>query len=215
MTQKPYVVLLGTDFSKASQRAFAAAFEQAALHEDGELHVLTATMAAADDGPPHHEDYATWGPVPLVSIAELEAQLRRYVSERIEALGRVTARPHRIELHVAVDVPTMAIVQLASDLEAAVIVVGTHGNHGLTRWLLGSVAEGVVRQAPCPVLVVPPEPTSLRAPVIEPPCPRCLEARRDGRGLWCDQHSEKHGRRHTYHQGDRVSADAHLPLVKP
>jgi nucleotide-binding universal stress UspA family protein len=49
-----------------------------------------------------------------------------------------------------------AIAQLASDIEADLVVVGTHGHRGLERLLLGSVAENVVRLAPCPVLVVRP-----------------------------------------------------------
>ena len=48
----------------------------------------------------------------------------------------------------------MAILQAASEWGADLIVIGSHGRDGLTRALLGSVAEGVMRQAPCPVLVV-------------------------------------------------------------
>ena len=54
-----------------------------------------------------------------------------------------------------------------------------------------------------------------RIPAIEPPCPRCLETRQatEGREFWCEQHRERHGRRHTYHQTDRLSTDGNLPLV--
>jgi nucleotide-binding universal stress UspA family protein len=48
------------------------------------------------------------------------------------------------------------IVDYAKDLHADVIVVGTHGRSGVSRLLMGSVAEHVVRSAPCPVLVVRP-----------------------------------------------------------
>jgi nucleotide-binding universal stress UspA family protein len=210
---KPYIVVFGTDFSKASERAFRAAFEQAANHDSGQLHVVTATFAVGPEPTVDPTPYAGWGAVPFVSMSEVQENLQRYVTAQVQALGKVATKPEKITLHVAVDVPSTAIVQLASDLEADAIVVGTHGTHGVTRWLLGSVAEGVVRQACCPVLVVPPEPTSLKEPVIEPPCPRCVEARRAGRGEWCQQHSERHGRRHTYHQGERMSADSNFPLV--
>jgi len=52
-------------------------------------------------------------------------------------------------------------------------------------------------------------------PKIEPPCPRCVEARRASKGteLWCAQHNERHGRRHTYHQTDRLGADTNMPLA--
>ena len=95
------------------------------------------------------------------------------------------------------------------------MVVGSQGLHGVARWLLGSVAEAVVRQATCPVLVIPPQADTLPIPTIEPPCPRCVETRQaTGRSeMWCEQHRERHGRRHTYHQLDRVGAETNFPLV--
>jgi len=106
------------------------------------------------------------------------------------------------------------VAQLASDLEAELVVVGTHGRRGLRRLLLGSVAEGVVRLSPCPVLVVRPRELAPEVPKIEPPCPRCLEARRASGGaeLWCEQHREKHGQRHTYHREDRLGAPSSPPM---
>jgi nucleotide-binding universal stress UspA family protein len=54
--------------------------------------------------------------------------------------------------------PHEQIVGAAQDEKADVIVIGTHGRTGVNRMLLGSVAERVVRLAPCPVLTVrPPE----------------------------------------------------------
>lgn len=48
--------------------------------------------------------------------------------------------------------PANALTRLAKDEEADLIVMGTHGRTGLFRLLMGSVAEAVVRRAPCPVL---------------------------------------------------------------
>jgi len=48
--------------------------------------------------------------------------------------------------------PASAVAQLAAEENADMIVMGTHGRTGLTRLLMGSVAERVVRRAPCPVL---------------------------------------------------------------
>jgi universal stress protein A len=50
--------------------------------------------------------------------------------------------------------PGEEIVTAAQDWGADLIVIGSHGRHGLTRALVGSVAESVMRHAPCPVLVV-------------------------------------------------------------
>lgn len=49
--------------------------------------------------------------------------------------------------------PAGEIVRIAADEKAEMIVLGTHGRTGVTRLLMGSVAEAVVRRAPCPVLV--------------------------------------------------------------
>ena len=49
--------------------------------------------------------------------------------------------------------PAGEIVRIAADENAAMIVLGTHGRTGMTRLLMGSVAEAIVRRAPCPVLV--------------------------------------------------------------
>lgn len=49
--------------------------------------------------------------------------------------------------------PAGEIVRIATDEGAELIVLGTHGRTGVTRLLMGSVAEAIVRRAPCPVLV--------------------------------------------------------------
>jgi len=49
--------------------------------------------------------------------------------------------------------PAGEIVRIAGEEGAEMIVLGTHGRTGMTRLLMGSVAEGIVRRAPCPVLV--------------------------------------------------------------
>ncbi|ACB95549.1 universal stress protein [Beijerinckia indica] len=62
------------------------------------------------------------------------------------------------ESHVLQFIPQGApgdeIVRAAKEWEADLIVVGSHGRRGLTRTLVGSVAEAVMRKSPCPILVV-------------------------------------------------------------
>ncbi|HYP91237.1 MAG TPA: universal stress protein, partial [Polyangiaceae bacterium] len=117
--------------------------------------------------------------------------------------------------HIRFDSVADEIAQLAADLDADLVVVGTHGRRGVSRLLLGSSAEATVRLSPCPVLVMRPKAVPEAPPRIEPPCSRCVETRRatGGAELWCEQHRERHGQRHTYHQGDRVGTDAEMPLV--
>jgi nucleotide-binding universal stress UspA family protein len=49
--------------------------------------------------------------------------------------------------------PAGEVVRIATDENAEMIILGTHGRTGMTRLLMGSVAEAIVRRAPCPVLV--------------------------------------------------------------
>lgn len=79
-------------------------------------------------------------------------------------------------------------------------MLGTHGRTGVKRLVTGSIAESVVRMAPCPVLVLGEKDFSGGVPEIEPPCAECLQVRRESHGetLWCETHSHRLGRRHTY-----------------
>jgi nucleotide-binding universal stress UspA family protein len=52
--------------------------------------------------------------------------------------------------------PADQVLAAASEWDADVIVIGTHGRSGVSRLVLGSTAESVVRHAPCPVLVIRP-----------------------------------------------------------
>ena len=66
-----------------------------------------------------------------------------------------------VEQYVVPGHPATELVALAHRTRAGLLVVGTHGRHGWERLRLGSVAEGVVRDAPCPVLVVPTRPAAV------------------------------------------------------
>jgi nucleotide-binding universal stress UspA family protein len=127
-------------------------------------------------------------------------QLEAWISARLDGANGV---PHtvRVVAHEESGNPAEVIVAKANDLNASVVVVGTHGRKGIQRMLMGSVAEAVVRNAGCPVLVVRPVSHTQSAPSIEPPCPRCSAVQEETQGaqLWCEQHAEKHGRRHTYY----------------
>jgi len=60
----------------------------------------------------------------------------------------------RAERRFARGDPAEQILRVANEIHADLIVMGTHGRTGLERLLMGSVAEQVLRQAPCPVLTV-------------------------------------------------------------
>ena len=63
--------------------------------------------------------------------------------------------PHRaVRTVVQAGIPSDVIIGMAKELNADLVVMGTHGRHGLQHVILGSIAERVVRTAPCPVLTV-------------------------------------------------------------
>jgi len=79
-----------------------------------------------------------------------------YLEERARWL-RAQGRPCEILVR---DATAAEAIVTAADAEGAdLVVVGTHGRSGPLRWLLGSVAESVMRECPCPVAVVSPEAT--------------------------------------------------------
>jgi len=215
-TQKPYVIVVAVDYSGAGHLAFDRELELAADRRTAEVHVINVL-------PVYQSGFAestsgTWiGALP--SVKEAGEQLRTYVEARLAAFRAAHPEaklgPENIRAHQRLEVPSEEIAQLAADVEADLVVVGTHGRRGLTRMMLGSVAEATVRLAPCPVLVVRPKALPASVPAIQPPCPLCIEARRasGGKEYWCEQHSQHHGQRHTYHQSDRVGADTNMPLV--
>jgi nucleotide-binding universal stress UspA family protein len=205
MESKPFVIVVGVDYMPTGDLAVARAFELAAQQPAGEVHVVNVARAY---GPMVHVDLPQ--EVKTVSAEEAAEELRKYVERQVDSFRRSrdgvgAGGFRRAVAHLRLDAPAQAIAQLASDLEADLVVVGTHGRRGFSRVLLGSVAEGVVRLAPCAVLVVRPTEPADALPMIEPPCARCLETRKrtSGQELWCTQHSERHGRRHTYHYLDR------------
>jgi len=69
------------------------------------------------------------------------------------------------EHHCVVGRPDDEIVALAHEKKADLIVMASHGRTGLSRLLMGSIAEGVMRRAPCPVLIVKhPDADATRSP---------------------------------------------------
>ena len=77
---------------------------------------------------------------------ETEQQLRQFLREEAPEVGQA-------EVVVTAGRPADEICAAATRLGADMIVIATHGRTGLKHYLLGSVAENVVRQATCPVLV--------------------------------------------------------------
>jgi len=139
-------ILHASDFSKASQPAFRLA-RQLARTLKAELIVFNAADTVM---PMLGEGYVS--PTLVREVWEAGRQTaQRGVDKLVKA-----ARADRIRVRGAIGEgpAASAIVAAAKRYRAHMIVVGTHGRSGVRRVLIGSVAERVVRTAPCPVLTV-------------------------------------------------------------
>jgi len=117
------------------------------------LSALDHALALARDSDAKIDVLHVEGPEELTSVAPgVRDGFRRTMDEAFvhaqQALGQRVSRQD-----VAGD-PLRTILQTAADGHHDLIIVGTHGRTGRLHALLGSVAEGVVRNAPCPVLTV-------------------------------------------------------------
>jgi universal stress protein A len=137
----PKLILVPTDFSAHAERALDYACELAAK--------LGATV---------HLVHAVAAPPAPLQVALTKDMISNLVMEHREALEKL-AEPRRANVQlgpgtVEVGDPRDTIVATAQSLRADLIVMGTHGRRGLSRVMMGSVAEDVMRHAPCPVLTV-------------------------------------------------------------
>ena len=138
-------ILLPTDFSECAKQAEAAAFDLV-RKLDGELVLFQALV----ETPLYGEGLLSTQHVQAVYDAQ-----RKWAAETLEARA-ADLRQNGIKTswRLQVGVPFEEIVKVAEEEHADMIVMGTHGRSGLNRVLLGSVAERVIRLAPCPVLTV-------------------------------------------------------------
>lgn len=114
--------------------------------------------------------------------------------------------------------PAGEILSLAEDVEADLIIVGTHGRRGVKRLLMGSVAEKIVREAACPVLVMRPRRYDPHPELVpEPPCPDCVAVRATSRGAtwWCDSHDKPWVPPHRYTYRDGALHQFHADGLGP
>jgi len=190
-----FVVLAAVDHFALERDVVRVGANFARAMAGGELHLVHVV----EDLPPP----IALVPAPVglgVTTAEIVAAARKRLDEVTSE-----ARAHfsgRIFEHLAAGRAWKQILQAALDLQADVIVVGTHGRTGVKRMLLGSVAEAVVRRASCPVIVVRAKDYhAFVPPEIEQACADCQRTQRDtgGARLWCEAHvggDERRGQIH-------------------
>ena len=146
MTPLIQKIVVPVDFSESCQRAtsYAAALARrldASVHL---IHVLPPSTVVT-------------GPLEFYGGDGSEVRERMQQNARARLAAIATGLQHdtnRIMTEVRTGPTTQSINQAVIDYGADLVIMGTHGRSGLSHLLLGSVAEGVMRTAACPVLVV-------------------------------------------------------------
>ncbi len=147
-TEPRQLMIVPVDFSRPSLNALHWAFEYAkttptVVHI---LHVVERTLSVNDLMSPDIEGLRS----------ELD-NVKLSVEDQLKSVAPDTATREQIgevHSHVMIGRPADEICGFAEQLDADLIVMGTHGHTGMKRILLGSVAERVVREGPCTVVSV-------------------------------------------------------------
>ena len=143
---KLHHILCPTDFSEFSEQAIRYACELAEKFQ-AELHLLNVVQNYDAVSPGSGETFA-----PFTDwLPELRKQSQEQLAQKP---GPEWASKVRVQRSTCVGAPVDEIVAYAKEHNIDLIVQGTHGRRGVKHLLLGSVAENIVRYAPCPVLTV-------------------------------------------------------------
>jgi nucleotide-binding universal stress UspA family protein len=137
---REHTVLLPYDFSAAANEALVTARGLVARTELlWVLHVVPPVSASS----------------PGFLMGEVEPDELRERADTALAKALSEAGLGEVRRRIEIGDPASEIIDVAREIDANLIVIPSRGKTGLRRWMIGSVAEKVVRQAPCPVLVLP------------------------------------------------------------
>jgi len=141
-------ILVPTDFSEASESAlnYAKALAEAFGSSIHLVHVMEDLLA-----------HAWAAEVYVASMPSLREEIEKEATSRLGAMMTDEERQRlRVTTAVVAGNPFLEIIRYARANDADLIVLGSHGRGPIAHMLLGSVAEKIVRKAPCPVLTVRP-----------------------------------------------------------
>lgn len=140
----PKVILVPTDFSVSAETALDYALQLAAKlgAKVYVMHAYQLPVVGFPDGV-------------LLPTAEIASKIINWAQSQLAACvaRRKESSVDIVPILKQAD-PRDAVISAAEDLSADLVVMGTHGRHGLARALIGSVAESVVRTSTVPVLTV-------------------------------------------------------------
>jgi nucleotide-binding universal stress UspA family protein len=138
-------ILIATDFTPASEPALNEAIEMA-KGNGTELLIAHAY---------HPPDLVLAQSVAADVYQEWDQNLRTEVQERLQPLlGKARREGVKARGLVLSGAPFEAIAEAAKENDADLIIMGTHGRKGVSRFFVGSVASRVISTAPCPVMTV-------------------------------------------------------------
>lgn len=138
----PKIILVATDFSECAEQALDYAVALAGKLE-AKIHLLNVIVIPAMA-------------IPEVGVAVTSTLMDSTVRTQQAGLDKLVSQraPANIETMLRTGDARDVIIDEARELGADLIVMGTHGRRGVRRALIGSIAESVVRTAPCPVLTI-------------------------------------------------------------
>ena len=138
-------ILIAIDFSENSNYAFAYALTLAKKFES-ELVIMHVINEPVD---------LRGFYVPHVAFDQLEKEIEEGATKMMEKFGRESLGDFtNYKTTLATGTPYEEIIKKATEVDASLIVIGTHGRTGLDHIIFGSTAERVVRGATCPVLTI-------------------------------------------------------------
>jgi nucleotide-binding universal stress UspA family protein len=150
----PTRILLATDGSREARLAASTAAD-IANSTNSELHLLTVAPGNPDPVYHIHEGglrYETY----QQALEAIKGEAQKVLDEQVQEIERAGGSVKEAYLRVG-ERRDQAIVHLAEELGAGLIVMGSRGLGGVRRALMGSVSDSVVHHAHCPVMIVRPE----------------------------------------------------------
>jgi nucleotide-binding universal stress UspA family protein len=150
----PTKILLATDGSREAELAARTAADLA-NSTNSELHVVSVAPGLPDAVYHIHEAglrYETYEE----ALEAVKGEAQRVIDEQVRKIEEAGGTVKEAHLRVG-ERRAQAIIHLAEELGAGLIVMGSRGLGGVRRALMGSVSDAVVRHAHCPVMVVRPE----------------------------------------------------------
>lgn len=138
----PKTILVATDLSEFAEHALDYAVELAGVL-GAKIHLLNVIGVPALG-------------IPELGIVVTASTIESAIRTKHAELDKLATRraPADIETMLRTGDARDVIVDTAKEIGAELIVMGTHGRRGVRRALIGSIAEGVLRTAPCPVLTI-------------------------------------------------------------